>query len=132
MTLDWDTTQLDTEIPDLTIRVKVRRGFLKSEWVDVKTYSLDKTHCIIKTDELFSPDSKITLSLLLKLEPTDLFIDSLNVSVLKQKKECSCFFYYLELNSDIAIESPINRMVDLINKKQQINKKVLDLSQTAP
>lgn len=136
MTADWDTTQVNDQIPDLSIRVKVRRGFLKSEWVDVKTYSLDETSCIIKTDELFPLNSKITISLRLKLEPTDLVIDSLGSTVLKQKKECSCFFYDLQLNTDsikgTSSESPIVRMVNLVNKKQQINKKVLDLTQTAP
>ena len=136
MTEDWDTTQVNVQIPDLTFRVKVRRGFLKSEWVDVKTYSLDEKNCIIKTDELFALNSKITTSLKLKLEPTDLVIDSLSATVLKQKKECSCFFYHLEFHTDSAkntsIESPIIRMVNLVNKKQQINKKVFDLSQTTP
>ncbi|UZE94606.1 hypothetical protein [Alkalimarinus alittae] len=136
MTAIWDTTQLNAQIPDLTIRVKVRRGFLKSEWVDVKTFSLNNTHCIIKTDELFALDSKITISLSLSLEPTDLVIDSLTVTVKKQKKECSCFFYELELNSDAAkgatvIDSPINRMVELVNKKIKISNKVLVLSQAA-
>ena len=136
MTADWDTTQINVEIPELTIRVKVRRGFLKSEWVDVKIYSLDETNCIIKTDELFPLNSKVTISLRLKLEPIDLVIDSLNATVLKQKKECSCFFYHLEFSGDSAksnsIESPIARMVNLVNKKQQINKKVFDLSQPTP
>ena len=134
MTVEWDTTQLNEQLPDLTVRVKVRRSFLKSEWVDVKTYALDESHCIIKTDELFSPESKITLSLRLDLEPTDLVIDSLNVSVKRQNKECSCFFYYLEINTPPAksasVESPIERMVDLVNKKLSINKKVFVLSQT--
>ncbi len=136
MTADWDTSQLNLQIPDLTGQVKVRRGFLKSEWVDVKIYSLAEKSCIIKTDELFPLNNKVTISLQLKLEPTDLVIDSLNPTVLKQKKECSCFFYHLEFNSDTtkatSVESPIARMVDLVNKKQQINKKVFDLSQTTP
>lgn len=135
MTADWDTSQVNMQIPDLTIRVKVRRGFLKNEWVDVKTYSLDETSCIIKTDELFPLESKVTISLNLSLEPTDLVIDSLNATVLKQKKECSCFFYHIEFNASstkaTSLESPIVRMVNLVNKKQQINKKFFDLSQTA-
>lgn len=136
LTADWDTDQVTVQIPDLTIRVKVRRGFLKSEWVDVKSYMLNRKHCIIKTDELFSLNSKINISLRLKLEPTDLVIDSLSATVLKQKKECSCFFYYLELNDENtknanSAESPIGRLVSLIDKKQLINKKFLDLSQAS-
>jgi hypothetical protein len=124
-----------SQIPDLFIRVKIRRGFLKKEWVDVKSYLLDKTHCLIKTDEIFPLNEKIVLSLRLKLEPIDLVIDSINATVLKKKKECSCFFYNLEfdensLKAPPATESPLVRLETLIKRKQLINKKVLDLSQS--
>ena len=131
--MDWDTTQATIQIPDLAIQVKVRRGFFKKEWVDIQSYLLSNTHCIIKTDELFPINEKITLSLILSLDPSDLIIDSITANVLNQKKECSCFFYHLEFNQEsikapLGSESPISRMVELIEKKQLINKKVLDLS----
>ena len=121
-------------IPDLFIRVKVRRGFMKKEWVDVKCYLLDKTHCLIKTDEVFPLNDKIVLSLRLELEPINLVIDSINATVLKKDKECSCFYYNLEfdvnsLKGPPATESPLVRLERLIKRKQLINKKVLDLSQ---
>jgi len=126
--------ELENQIPDLFIRVKVRRGFLKKEWVDVKSYLFDKTHCLIKTDEIFPLDEKIVLSLRLELEPIDLVIDSINATVLKKKKECSCYYYNLEfdessLKAISATESPLVRLEALIKRKQLINKKVLDLSQ---
>lgn len=134
--MDWDTTQISIEIPDLTIRVKVRRGFLKSEWVDVKSYSVDQTHAIIKTDEIFPINDKVTLSLRLDVEPNNLVIDSVTAKVLKQKKECSCFFYFLEFSNDNSklpgtSDSPLARLAELIRKKQLINKKFLSLSQAS-
>lgn len=126
---------LENQIPDLFIRVKIRRGFLKKEWVDVKSYLLDKSHCLIKTDEQFTLGEKINLSLRLELDPTNLVIDSINATVLKKRKDCSCFYYNLEfdvssLKASPASESPLTRLVALIKRKQLINKKVLDLSQT--
>ncbi len=120
-------------IKGLFIRVKVRRGFLKKEWVDVKSYLFDETHCLIKTDEVFPLNEKIILSIRLQLEPTDLVIDSIVAKVLKKKKECSCFYYNLEfdessLKATSATESPLVRLDTLIKRKQLINKKVLDLS----
>mgnify|MGYP000069981625 CR=1 FL=1 len=127
--------ELANQIPDLFIRVKIRRGFLKKEWVDVKSYSLNTTHCLIKTDEIFPLNEKIVLSLRLELEPIDLVIDSIHATVLKKKKECSCFYYNLafdenSLKAPPATESPLVRLESLIKRKQLINKKVLDLSQS--
>ena len=124
---------LVSQIPDLFIRVKIRRGFLKNEWVDVKSYSFDETHCLIKTDEVFPLNEKIVLSLRLELEPIDLVIDSINATVLNKKKECSCFYYNLEfdkssLKAPSATEAPLVRLEALIKRKKLINKKVLDLS----
>jgi hypothetical protein len=134
-TLQTTSQMLENQIPDLFIRVKVRRGFLKKEWVDVKSYLLDKTHYLIKTDEQFTLGEKINLSLRLELNPTDLVIDSINATVLKKRKDCSCFYYNIEfdessLKASPATESPLTRLVALIKRKQVINKKVLDLSQT--
>ncbi|ARU56355.1 MAG: hypothetical protein MI864_23690 [Pseudomonadales bacterium] len=123
-----------SEIIDLKSRIKVKRGLFTRDWVDVKVYEFTPLHCVIKTDEIFDIQAPIPLSFQLLLDVNDIVIEELIGRVVKKRKDCSCFHYYIDIKSgkhatDTAILSKINKIAAIVKKKQALNSKLNSVAQ---
>lgn len=121
-------SQTKEPIEDLATRIKVKRGIFSRDWVDVKTYEFTNDHCIVKTDEIYELNGPITLSFHLSLAINDIVIEDFVGKVLKKKKDCSCFHYYIEFNNGKSSEgqsvfSKIKQISSIVKKKQNIKEK---------
>ncbi|WP_369602914.1 hypothetical protein AAIA72_08210 [Hahella sp. SMD15-11] len=80
----------------LRVYLKVRRGWLTHEWVQVRPLEFGLQGMVLRTDEQFGPGDRMTLSVQFLLEMGDLRLDTLEARVVSREKHCSCFNYTCE------------------------------------
>ncbi len=115
-------------VANLHTRIKVKRGFFSSDWVDVKIYEFTPQHCIIKTDEIYNVGASMIMSMRFKLDMNEIVIEELTGTVLKKRKDCSCFHYFVEfagMNDKTTLEANKIKQIDsIIRKKKALNSKI--------
>lgn len=115
----------------LKLRLRVRRGWLTHEWVDVRPLDFSLRGLSFRTDEVFEPGDRATLALQFMMEMGDLSLESVEVIVRHREKHCSCFNYGCEFNpartrnwahaSQVltSIEALLSRYGSLVSKLDQ-------------
>lgn len=108
---------LDQTFSELTVQIRMRRSFFKTEWVNVKLFKLSESECIIKTDEDFSRGDKVTLAVRYVMDPVSFEINELTARVLNKTKQCSCFLYELtpELSDKAGSTSIVAEKIRKLN-----------------
>jgi hypothetical protein len=85
-------------LDNLKIHLRVKRGFLSREWVEVKAIDFSRTGLGFKTDEIMATGDLVVISIHLHLDFGDVVIQEVEGVVRHIQKECSCFNYGVEFD----------------------------------
>ena len=107
-------------------RVKLKKGLLGSQWIDVDVVDYTRLGMGIITDSEIKPDSRIAVSLRLGTEVGDIIVDQVLAHVRHREEQGDGHFYGLEFEEDPGkgVEESLVRIEGILSRHQSLAEKV--------
>ena len=108
-------------------RIKVRKGMIGSEWVDVEVVDYNRLGVgIIAADDLLKPDSRVQVSLRLNTEVGEITVDQVAASVRHAQTDEHGYFFGLEFEKEPpqGVRESLERIEGILNRHQGLAEKV--------
>lgn len=108
-------------------RIKVRKGLIGSEWVDVEVVDYNRLGVgIIAADDLLKPDSRVQVSLRLNTEVGEITVDQVAASVRHAQTDEHGYFFGLEFEKEPpqGVRESLERIEGILNRHQGLAEKV--------
>ncbi len=107
-------------------RVKLKKGLLGSQWIDVDVVDYTRLGMGIITDSEIKPDSRIAVSLRLGTEVGDIIVDQVVAHVRHSEEQGDGHFYGLAFDEDPGkgVEESLERIEGILSRHQNLAEKV--------
>ena len=115
---------------NLTSSIRVSKGLLKSIWEDARPKDFSLFGMCLKTNRVYKPGDKITLSLSLELDMGGIEVEQITANVIRVNKLVGFYEYGIEFdkkivgNPDNAITLNMMRIESFLAKQEALSAKI--------
>ncbi|UZW73604.1 PilZ domain-containing protein [Alkalimarinus sediminis] len=115
---------------NLTSSIRVSKGLLKSLWEDARPKDYSLFGMCLKTNRVYKPGDKITVSLSLELDMGSIEVEQITANVIRVNELVGFFEYGIEFDKKI-VTNPQNsitlnmmRIENFLQKQQALSDKI--------
>ena len=115
---------------NLTSSIRVSKGLLKSIWEDARPKDFSLFGMCLKTNRVYQPGDKITLSLTLELDMGAIEVEQITANIIRVNKLVGFYEYGIEFdkkivnNPDNATTLNMMRIENFLIKQQALSDKI--------
>ncbi|WP_250657138.1 PilZ domain-containing protein [Alkalimarinus coralli] len=115
---------------NLTSSIRVSKGLLKSIWEEARPKDFSLFGMCLKTNRVYKPDDRITLSLTLELDMGTINVEQISARVVRVNKLVGFYEYGIEFDKKV-VENPDNgttlnmmRIESFLAKQEALSAKI--------